>query len=83
MTVVHEDPLEVEKSGRLVDVLAQDANVVVSHPQDLDLVVQVGRDGCEASPGAVSLPLTVGPLAVAVTRAVVAEVCPGSCWQLQ
>jgi hypothetical protein len=48
VTVVHEDSLQVEKPGGLVDVLAQDPDVVVGHPQDLDLVIQVGRDGREA-----------------------------------
>ena len=72
--MVHEDPLEVEKPSGLVHVLAEDPDVVVGHAKDLDLVVQVRRDGGEPGPCAVSLPLAIGPLAVAVPGAVVTEI---------
>ena len=77
MAVIHEDPLQVEKSGRLVNVLPQDPDVVVGHPEDLNLVVQVRRDRREAGPRAVGLALAVRPLAVAIARTVVAEVGHG------
>ena len=74
MTVAHEDALQVEQSGQPENVLAEVPDVVVSHPQDLDLGVQVGGNGGEAGPRAVRLPLAVGPLAVAVFRTVVGEI---------
>ena len=65
VTVVHVDPLEVEQAGRLEHLPPQHPDVVASHPQYLDLVMEVGGDGGETSVGAVGLPLPVGPLAVA------------------
>ena len=74
VTVVHVDPLEVEQAGRLEHLPPQHPDVVASHPQYLDLVMEVGGDGGEAGVGAVRLALPVGPLAVAGRRALVAGI---------
>ena len=74
MTVVHKDSLEVGESGTLEHFLAQPPDVISAHPQDLDVMVQVGRDSIEAGVGAVRLPLAIGPLARAGLGTLVREV---------
>ena len=72
VTVVHVDPLQVEQPRCLEDLPAQHPYVVSAHPEDLDLVVEVGGDSGEAGVGAVRLALPVRPFAVARGRALVA-----------
>ena len=66
VTMIHKDSLEVDKAGLLEDLLAQDPHVVVRHPQDLYLMVQMGGHGGESGSCTIGFPFSVGPFAVAI-----------------
>ena len=66
VTMIHKDALQVDKARLLEDLLAQDPHVVVRHPQDLYLMVQMGGHGGESGSCTIGFPFPVGPFAVAI-----------------
>ena len=39
MTMIHENPLQVEKTGRFVNILPENSDVVIRHSEYLNLVI--------------------------------------------
>ena len=74
MTMVHKNPLQVEKPGRFEHFAPKDSHVVMRHPQDLDFRVQVDGHCGESGARAVGLAFSVGPFAIAVFGAMVEKV---------
>ena len=54
--MVHKDALQVDKARLLEDLLAQHPHVVVRHPQDLYLMVQVGGHSSESGSSTIRFP---------------------------
>ena len=74
VTMVHKDALQVDKARLLEDLLAQHPHVVVRHPQDLYLMVQVGGHSSESGSCTIRFPFPIGPFAVAIFGTMVEKI---------
>ena len=68
VTVVHEDPLKVEKSSCFEDFRSKCSDIVVSHSQDLNVRIQVRWNSSKACTGTIRFPLAIGPFTMAILK---------------